>query len=163
MNPGEVLVLDCDTMFSNYIRRFTGSPWTHVALMGRDGLMMDYCINGKQKNTLEQLLYEPCVQQSCIATPPPQVDIGKMLDEAEMRFNESRYDRFCILRLIPKMINQRDQQNLHYRKRIFTCSSLIARSAALATREGHQALPAYFHYSQTIPDDFAMYWRTRKP
>ena len=161
MKPGDVLILDCDTKFSNYIRRFTGSDWTHVALMGRDGKFMDYCINGRQKSSLEELIYDPSVNDKLIATPPPHVNVAKMLEEAESRYESSRYDYLCIVRLIPKLLNQRDEKNLHLFKRNFTCSSLIARSASLATNE--RLFPLEFHYSQTIPDDFATYWRTYRP
>lgn len=159
MNKGDVLVMSCDTRFSNYISRYTGSPWTHVALMGSEGKLLDYNFNGRRKNTLDELIEDPCVRESIIAVAPLHVDVSKMVYEAEERFEESRYDHIAILRLIPKLLNQRDGQNIHLFRKHFTCSSLIARSAGLASEKG-VAFNHNIHYSQTIPDDFATYWRT---
>lgn len=157
VKPGCVLVLDCDTKLSNYVRRFTGSDWTHVALMGSDGRFLDYAINGRRKSVLDDLLNDPCVNRAILVEPPSTVNVNQMVSLAEDRFNESSYDRIAILRLLPKLINGRDDKNLHWFKRQYTCSSLIARCARLSSRD--DPLPNGVHYSQTIPDDYCVYWR----
>jgi hypothetical protein len=153
--PGDIIVTRQKTLYSNYISRFTGSPWTHSALIDEQHKVLEFAINGKRKSNLEDYLNSVFEDDVVVVRPHVQVNGSQLAYDASELFRRAKYDYLVICRMIPKLNNGRDMQDISFTKNRFTCASLIARAFE---EQDHRAIPR-IHYSQVIPDDFFIHYQ----
>lgn len=163
IQKGDVLVMNTNSFKGRWVSRFTGSMWSHVALC-TGKVFIEHNSTGKERVPIDDLFLDgefDGVEEMTLVRPPPYVNTEYMVDVAERLFEGARYDHLCLYRLIPKLLNERDKQNLHLFSNGFTCSSLIAYAAKISSPHDKDPLPPY-HYSQIIPSDYADRWQRRR-